>query len=472
MLRIYSQSLGCPKTRVDTERLLGSLGPVVTVDLPEKADLVFLNTCAFIAPAVQESVQTIVEMIEDLSAMPAAKKPFFAVAGCLPGRYGIADLKAELRFYDGQGREVPFRVRKAVTEPERRNTFDEVPSRIIALDQQGNTGIFTVENPSGAAIGMLRVDTADRDFDKTLTVEAGDDGKNWRRVAGPQPFYDYSSRGPLRNVRIGFPAVKARYFRVLIGSYVENEPLPSSRVITGSGEPRTERIWMERRLKVDAVALLKPVEETVHAGKEELFAYALEPQGKRREENGWTVLTFRSSREPLAELEIRSSTPDYVREAVVFGSTDGRKFVRLAAAPLFRLRFDPAQPDSAPVKLAETRYPFYRVDSRNDDNRPLEDITVQARGPGYFAEFLTRDRPAGLRYGGDVPVPKYDLPAVLDRMKNPAVQEWKAGPGKANPEFRAGRINLYRWLPGAALVILGAVLCWALWRGIKTIEQP
>ena len=24
----------------------------------------------------------------------------------------------------------------------------------------------------------------------------------------------------------------------------------------------------------------------------------------------------------------------------------------------------------------------------------------------------------------------------------------------------------------AALVILGAVLCWALWRGIKTIEQP
>ena len=96
MLRIYSQSLGCPKTRVDTERLLGSLGPVITVDEPEKADLVFINTCAFIAPAVQESVQTVVEMIEDLGALPAGKKPFFAVAGCLPGRYGVADLRAEL----------------------------------------------------------------------------------------------------------------------------------------------------------------------------------------------------------------------------------------------------------------------------------------------------------------------------------------------------------------------------------------
>ncbi|HJD96188.1 30S ribosomal protein S12 methylthiotransferase RimO [Mailhella massiliensis] len=96
MLRIYSQSLGCPKTRVDTERLLGSLGPVVTVDMPEQADLVFINTCAFIAPAVQESVQAVVEMIEDIGSLPGGKRPFLAVAGCLPGRYGIADLKAEL----------------------------------------------------------------------------------------------------------------------------------------------------------------------------------------------------------------------------------------------------------------------------------------------------------------------------------------------------------------------------------------
>ena len=96
MLRIYSQSLGCPKTRVDTERLLGSLGPVVAVDLPEQADLVFINTCAFIAPAVQESVQAVVEMIEDIGSLPREKRPFLAVAGCLPGRYGIADLAAEL----------------------------------------------------------------------------------------------------------------------------------------------------------------------------------------------------------------------------------------------------------------------------------------------------------------------------------------------------------------------------------------
>ncbi len=100
MLRIYSQSLGCPKNRVDTERLLGSLGhpsigePVVTVADPEDADLVFINTCAFIGPAVEESVRSIVQMAADLEDLP--NRPLFAVGGCLPGRYGVAELAGEI----------------------------------------------------------------------------------------------------------------------------------------------------------------------------------------------------------------------------------------------------------------------------------------------------------------------------------------------------------------------------------------
>lgn len=100
MLRIYSHSLGCPKNRVDTERLLGSLGSpssgesIVTVAEPEDADLVFINTCAFIGPAVEESVQTIVQMAADLEDLP--ERPLFAVGGCLPGRYGVAELAKEI----------------------------------------------------------------------------------------------------------------------------------------------------------------------------------------------------------------------------------------------------------------------------------------------------------------------------------------------------------------------------------------
>ncbi len=94
MISIYSISLGCPKNRVDTEHALGGIGPVRTVDAPEQADLVFVNTCAFIAPAVEESVRTLVSLAHDLAALP--RRPLLAVAGCLVGRYTAAALAEDL----------------------------------------------------------------------------------------------------------------------------------------------------------------------------------------------------------------------------------------------------------------------------------------------------------------------------------------------------------------------------------------
>ncbi|MFV0423811.1 30S ribosomal protein S12 methylthiotransferase RimO [Oleidesulfovibrio sp.] len=95
MISVYSISLGCPKNRVDTEWLLGVLGPDVTpVEEMEDADLVLINTCGFIGPAVEESVQVIVQAIADLEDVK--DRPLLAVAGCLVGRYGRAELAAEL----------------------------------------------------------------------------------------------------------------------------------------------------------------------------------------------------------------------------------------------------------------------------------------------------------------------------------------------------------------------------------------
>lgn len=93
-LPVWAQSLGCPKNRVDTERLLGSLG-VETRLTPHmgRAALVFINTCAFIEPAARESIRAIIDAVEKLDKLK--KKPLLAVAGCLPGRYGFAELKKE-----------------------------------------------------------------------------------------------------------------------------------------------------------------------------------------------------------------------------------------------------------------------------------------------------------------------------------------------------------------------------------------
>jgi tRNA-2-methylthio-N6-dimethylallyladenosine synthase/ribosomal protein S12 methylthiotransferase len=99
MLKLYSISLGCPKNRVDTERTLAALqafGPICPVDDLESADCVFINTCGFIAPAVEESVRTVVDAIGRIQALSAKKRPLLTVAGCLIGRYSIEKLAPDL----------------------------------------------------------------------------------------------------------------------------------------------------------------------------------------------------------------------------------------------------------------------------------------------------------------------------------------------------------------------------------------
>ena len=57
-------SLGCPKNLLDSEVMLGHMkeaGYELTKD-PEEAEILVVNTCGFIGPAKQESIDTILEM--------------------------------------------------------------------------------------------------------------------------------------------------------------------------------------------------------------------------------------------------------------------------------------------------------------------------------------------------------------------------------------------------------------------------
>ncbi len=100
MANIYSVSLGCPKNRVDTERLVASVPDAALVERLEDADCILINTCAFIAPAVQESVRAILDAASGRAELAGPHKPLLVVAGCLVGRYGAAELSPELQEVD------------------------------------------------------------------------------------------------------------------------------------------------------------------------------------------------------------------------------------------------------------------------------------------------------------------------------------------------------------------------------------
>jgi len=91
-LRFYVETLGCPKNQVDSDKLTGTLladGLVPTEHVGD-ADLVVVNTCAFIDAARQESIDTVLAL--DEQRRPGAR---LVVTGCMAERYG-AELAAAL----------------------------------------------------------------------------------------------------------------------------------------------------------------------------------------------------------------------------------------------------------------------------------------------------------------------------------------------------------------------------------------
>jgi ribosomal protein S12 methylthiotransferase len=104
--RFWVETLGCPKNQVDSDKLTGTLvaDGLVPAGAPEEADLVVVNTCAFIEEARQESVDAILGLSD--ARKDGAR---LVVTGCLAERSGddLADALPEVDAVAGFADAVP-----------------------------------------------------------------------------------------------------------------------------------------------------------------------------------------------------------------------------------------------------------------------------------------------------------------------------------------------------------------------------
>lgn len=86
-MRIYIETLGCPKNANDSEAAAGicEKAGFTPAESPEDADVVLVNTCGFINDAKRESIDRIFDMIR---LKEKRKDLILAVSGCLSQRYG------------------------------------------------------------------------------------------------------------------------------------------------------------------------------------------------------------------------------------------------------------------------------------------------------------------------------------------------------------------------------------------------
>lgn len=116
MERVHLLSLGCPKNLVDSELMLGALvraGFELTTDA-EQAEVLVVNTCAFIEAAKKESINAILKAAE-MKKRGAGRR--LVVVGCLAQRYGaeLSELLPEVDALVGTGNflELPELLRRS-----------------------------------------------------------------------------------------------------------------------------------------------------------------------------------------------------------------------------------------------------------------------------------------------------------------------------------------------------------------------
>ena len=119
--RFYLESLGCPKNDVDSDKIIGTLlaDGLMQTDDASQADLVVVNTCAFIEDARRESIDTVLELSGQRKAGARV-----VVTGCMAERYGaeLAESLPEADHIAGFG--VPI----ALTKKSLSVTSQSVPS--------------------------------------------------------------------------------------------------------------------------------------------------------------------------------------------------------------------------------------------------------------------------------------------------------------------------------------------------------
>ena len=100
MLKIFFESLGCDKNLVDSEKMLGLLSRAgySFTDNEEEADVIIVNTCAFIGDAKEESIAEILRLANYKT--DGGCKSLIAT-GCLAERYKDEIMKELLGCHNG-----------------------------------------------------------------------------------------------------------------------------------------------------------------------------------------------------------------------------------------------------------------------------------------------------------------------------------------------------------------------------------
>jgi hypothetical protein len=394
----------------------------------------------------------------------------------------------DLRVFNAQGREVPYVIEK-VTEPKTHSVRTACGSKVISLkEQEDGLDILVRLDADAPAADGLSIDTPLTNYERRASVFGSNDGKDWTPLVAGALVFDYSRYMDVSNHEIRLPKNRFRQFRIRIAGIADAKESPfldlTRKYRDGSEAERTEKTVLERRpFRIDGIEFWheknEKISECDRKTEYKVDAGRIEEDSAKKT----TLIHVVTHGEPLTELTLETSSRNFCRAAEVQKAVPHgvrTEWVTIGQGNVLRIDLGDYHKENLGLLFPEHRETDYRIVIRNEDNPPLTITGVKSRGNVYRAVFLAAaNETYRLGYGSDeADEPKYDAAIVLAplrqghatttgrlgiEVKNPAATKCSACPLRGlanNPVFL-----------GAIVVVLVAVLGWALYRATRRIDQ-
>ncbi|MFC1497724.1 hypothetical protein ACFLS1_04505 [Verrucomicrobiota bacterium] len=395
---------------------------------------------------------------------------------------------SNLRIFDDNNVETPFLVRcqrqnKSVVHEH------EVPVKTIAFELLPDNRIEVVlekkkQNPK-LLPEIIIISSSQKNYEKMVTVYAGNDRASWKIIAKNKPIFDYSRYMDVKNNRIEIKPGKYSYYKIEISNITESQQSPFTKIVRETKEGDLSRkmetsSFRNKDFRIDKIKLLGKTKSITRVNKltqpYTVSGFTVSDNPKEQE----TILTFDTFRVPARSLTILTDVPNFSRSLLVEGcneNKDKNEWIRITSANISRISAGEFQQDQTAVKFSNPyrRYKHYRITIRNLDSPPLDISGVKVHGETHEALFFCESaRQYRVLYGAhELDQPEYDIAAVLSKAEAADTDTYFPGTQTANPLYASDRdfqLIEGRYLMVAAILLMVVTLVWLIAKSTKKLE--
>ena len=402
---------------------------------------------------------------------PISSWPFFvevAPYASMPGIYDFvvplqvmdkaqADL-ADLRLYDGQGREIPYalRIRREIGEQR------EIPARLFnqaGVDARTSEVSVDLGENSGEH-NEIEIDTEGKNFRRRVDLEGSDSGTEWRTLkTGDVVFRFESENKSVGSNRVSYPTSRFRYLRARV--FADELSDRGTPVVTGVRVVRAIRVQGE--LTTWGVAV--PPYQLLRNQGAPASAWAIDLGAKV----------------PCDRLEIEMNDESFSRPFQL-EAVDDPQNIRLVASGELTRRIGEERRPLLITFDQEEQVRKLRLLVTDYSNQTLSIFSINASAPARQLVFELKETPnlpLRLFFGNPkISSPHYDFEKNLPARLSATPVRTEVGAAVSNPEYKPEPLPLTERVPWLIYLVLAvsslalALILLSLARTALRTEQP